>query len=58
MKKKLDLKFYYETQLEETPVIKSIFYSGKFTNRIRMNSLDEYENGLRTYKKTVQPFIK
>lgn len=41
VKKQPDLKFYSETQLEETPGIKSIFYPGKFTNHIRITSLDE-----------------
>lgn len=39
MKKQLDLKFYSEKEQEEFPIIKSIFYSGKYENHIRISSL-------------------
>ena len=41
MKKQLDLKFYSSKQQEEFPIIKSIFYSGKYENHIRISSLTE-----------------
>jgi len=41
MKKQLDLKFYSEKEQEEFPIIKSIFYSGKYENHIRVSSLSE-----------------
>jgi hypothetical protein len=51
MKKQLDLKFFSETELEELPVIKSIFYSGRYSNHIRIAALDELT-------KTVYTLIK
>ncbi|MFA9220026.1 MAG: DUF5655 domain-containing protein [Sediminibacterium sp.] len=41
MKKQLDLKFYSESERDEFPVVKSIFYSGKFENHIRISSVNE-----------------
>ncbi|MFC4231804.1 DUF5655 domain-containing protein [Parasediminibacterium paludis] len=41
MKKVLDLKFYSATHQEEDPIVKSIFYSGKYENHIRLASLDD-----------------
>lgn len=41
MKKQLDLKFYSETEKEEFPIIKSIFYSGKYENHIRVSNVEE-----------------
>jgi hypothetical protein len=41
MKKQLDLKFYSETEQVEFPIIKSIFYSGKYENHIRVSALSE-----------------
>jgi Domain of unknown function (DUF5655) len=41
MKKALDLKFYSTTQQEEDPIVKSIFYSGKYENHIRVSSLED-----------------
>lgn len=41
MKTQLDLKFYTETEQEELPIIKSIFYSGKYENHIRVSNLDQ-----------------
>jgi predicted transport protein len=41
MKKELDLKFYTETEQEEEPIIKSIFYSGKYENHIRVSKLEQ-----------------
>jgi Domain of unknown function (DUF5655) len=41
MKKQLDLKFYTQNEQEELPVIKSVVYSGKFENHIRVSMLSE-----------------
>ena len=41
MKKALDLKFYTATQQEEVPIIKSVLYSGKFENHIRVSKLED-----------------
>lgn len=41
MKKQLDLKFYSEIVQEEFPIIKSIFYSGKYENHIRVSNVEE-----------------
>ena len=41
MKKQLDLKFYSEKEQYEFPIIKSVFYSGKFENHIRVSMLSE-----------------
>ena len=41
MKKQLDLKFYSELELDEFPIIKSGYYSGRFENHIRVSQLDE-----------------
>ena len=41
MKKQLDLKFYSELELDEFPIIKSVYYSGRFENHIRVSQLDE-----------------
>lgn len=41
MKKQLDLKFYSEIVQEEFPIIKSIFYSGKYENHIRVSNMEE-----------------
>ncbi len=41
MKKQLDLKFYSAKELEEFPILKSIFYSGKYENHIRVSTLDD-----------------
>lgn len=43
MKKQLDLKFYSKEEQEEFPIIKSIFYSGRFENHIRVSNLDELD---------------
>ena len=51
MKKELDLKFYSATQQEEEPILKSIFYSGKFENHIRVSKLEDLTQ-------TVYSFIK
>jgi hypothetical protein len=51
MKTALDLKFYSATQQEEDPILKSIFYSGKFQNHIRVSTLDDVT-------KTVYSYIK
>lgn len=55
MKKQLDLKFYSETEQVEFPIIKSIFYSGKFENHIRVSMLSElnttiYQHIKQSYK--------
>jgi hypothetical protein len=49
MKKQLDLKFYSKMEMEEAPIIKSIFYSGKFENHIRISSLEELTPSVFTY---------
>lgn len=41
MKKLLDLKFYSEMEHHDYPIIKSVFYSGKYENHIRISSLTE-----------------
>lgn len=41
MKKQLDVKFYSEKELDEFPIIKSVFYSGKFENHICLSTLEE-----------------
>jgi hypothetical protein len=51
MKKQLDLKFYSETEMEELPVIKSIFYSGKYQNHIRISHLEELSDEVFEYLK-------
>lgn len=43
MKKQLDLKFYSKEEQEGYPIIKSVFYSGKYENHIRISALDELE---------------
>jgi hypothetical protein len=51
MKKQLDLKFYSATQQEEEPILKSIFYSGKFENHIRVSTIDELTQTVYTFIK-------
>jgi hypothetical protein len=41
MRKQLDIKFYSLKELDEFPIIKSIFYAGKFENHIRVSSIEE-----------------
>ncbi len=41
MKKLLDIKFYSTEQIEEELVIKSIFYSGKFENHIKLSTIED-----------------
>ena len=41
MKKQLDLKFCSKEAQDEFPILKSIFYSGKYENHIRISSLSE-----------------
>ena len=41
MRKELDLKFYSATQQENELVIKSIPYSGRYENHIRISKLDD-----------------
>jgi hypothetical protein len=43
MKKQLDLKFYSQTEQVDLPIIKSIFYSGKYENHIRVSNLIELD---------------
>ena len=52
MKKVLDLKFYSETEQEEFPIIKSVFYSGKYENHIRVSTLDELTKTIYKHIKT------
>lgn len=49
MKKELDLKFYSTTQQEEEPILKSIFYSGKFQNHIRVSKLEHLTQTVYSY---------
>jgi predicted transport protein len=49
MKKELDLKFYTTTHQEEAPVVKSISYSGKFENHIRLAVLDDLTKTVYSY---------
>ena len=51
MKKELDLKFYTETEQEEEPVVKSIFYSGKYETHIRVSSLEDLTQTVYAYIK-------
>lgn len=51
MKKQLDLKFYTPTEQDEFPIIKSIFYSGKYENHIRISNLSELNPIVYTYIK-------
>ena len=51
MKKALDLKFYSATQQEEEPILKSIFYSGKFENHIRVSRLEDVTPNVYSYIK-------
>jgi len=41
MKNQLDLKFYSKEEKNEFPIVKSIFYSGKFENHIRVAKLED-----------------
>ena len=43
MKKQLDLKFYSQTEQVDFPIIKSVFYSGKYENHIRVSQLNELD---------------
>lgn len=51
MKKQLDLKFYTETEQTEGPIIKSVFYAGKFENHIRISTLEELTPNVFNYIK-------
>jgi Domain of unknown function (DUF5655) len=51
MKKELDLKFYSATQQEEDPILKSISYSGKFENHIRVSKLEDLTQTVYAYLK-------
>lgn len=51
MKKALDLKFYSATQQEEEPIVKSIFYSGKYENHIRVSTLEDITPTVYNYIK-------
>lgn len=50
MKKELDLKFYSAIQKEE-PILKSISYSGKFENHIRVSKLEDLTQTVYAYIK-------
>jgi len=50
MKTALDLKFYSATQQEE-PILKSIFYSGKYQNHIRVSKLEDLTQTVYNYIK-------
>jgi hypothetical protein len=51
MKKELDLKFYSATRQEEEPILKSIFYSSKFQNHIRVSKLEDLTQNVYSYIK-------
>lgn len=51
MKKELDLKFYTQTEQEDEPIIKSIFYSGKYENHIRVSNLEQLTPKIFSYLK-------
>jgi hypothetical protein len=51
MKKQLDLKFYSATQQEDELILKSVFYSGKYENYIRLPSISDLKTNVYTYIK-------
>ena len=51
MKTALDLKFYSVTEQEEEPIFKSISYSGKFQNHIRVSKLEDLTQTVYNYIK-------
>jgi hypothetical protein len=51
MSKQLDLKFYSAIQLEDESILKSISYSGKFQNHIRVSTLEELTPSVYGYVK-------
>jgi hypothetical protein len=51
MKKELDLKFYSATQQEEEPILKSLLYSGKFENHIRVSKLEDLTQNVYAFIK-------
>jgi hypothetical protein len=51
MKKQLDLKFYSATQQEDELILKSVFYSGKYENHIRLSSISDLKTNVYTYIK-------
>jgi hypothetical protein len=57
MKKELDLKFYSEKELFESPIKKSISYSGKFENHIRISNVDDLSSDIIKYIKQSYLFL-
>ena len=51
MKTQLDLKFYSETEQTELPVVKSMAYSGRFENHIRVARLTDLTDEVYNYIK-------
>ena len=51
MKTALDLKFYSAIQQEEEPIMKSVPYSGKFENHIRVSKLEDLTQSVYSYLK-------
>lgn len=51
MQKALDLKFYSATHQTEEPIIKSVAYSGKFENHIRVSKLEDLNRTVYAYIK-------
>lgn len=51
MQRQLDQKSYSATQQEEETILKSIFYSGKFQNHIRVSTLDDLTQTVYSYIK-------
>lgn len=57
MKKQLDLKFYSEKEKKELPIGKSIFYSGKYENHIRVSNLEDLTPIVYAYIKQSYTFL-
>lgn len=57
MKNQLDLKFYSETEQVELPIIKSIFYSGKYENHIRIATSSELNQTIYNLIKQSYKFL-
>lgn len=57
MKKEIDLKFYSATQLEGELVLKSVSYSGKFENHIRVSKLEDLTQTVYGYIKRSYQFL-
>jgi hypothetical protein len=58
MKKELDLKFYTDKSNYEFPIYKTVEYSGRFENHIRVSTLDEIDNQVIDYIKSSYNLFK